>query len=48
MIDFSDHRVIAITVSLSIATVSLFIILIRYLLGRKKKDMGKPQASDQD
>lgn len=48
MIDFSDHRVIAITISLLIAIVSLFIILIRYLLGRKKKDTGKPHTSDQD
>lgn len=48
MIDFSDHRIIAITISLLIAVVSLFIILIRYLLGRKKKDTGKPQISDRD
>jgi hypothetical protein len=39
MIDFSDHRVIAITIGLCIAITSLIIIFIKYLVGhhRRKK-----------
>lgn len=37
MLDFSDHRVIGITIGISIAIVSLIAILIRYLVGKRRK-----------
>ncbi len=36
LIDFSDHRVIALTVCLSIATFSFIVILIRFIVHNKK------------
>ncbi len=36
MLDFSDHRVIGITIGISIAIVSLLAIIIRYFIHRKK------------
>ncbi len=41
MIDFSDHRVIAITVGLSIAVTSLIIIFIRFLVRQHKRKKQK-------
>ncbi len=36
LIDFTDHRVIAITIALTIALLSILIIFIRFLVRRKK------------
>lgn len=36
LIDFSDHRVIALTVCLVIIIISLITILIRYIVHNKK------------
>ncbi len=37
MLDFSDHRIIGLTVALSIAIVSLIAIFIRYLIHKNGK-----------
>lgn len=37
LIDYTDHRVVAIIVALSIAFLSVLIILIRYIIRAKKK-----------
>ncbi len=41
LIDFTEHRVIGLIVGLSIAVLSLFIILIRFLLRERKKKRGE-------
>ena len=37
MLDWSDHRIIALTVCLGIVLVSIIAILIRFFVHRKKK-----------